>query len=85
MQYQPNYVDLVVGQRIATLRKSAGIEPPELADRLGVSPQLLASVERGHRRAGARMLSDLADLLQLPVLAFFGADYETMTAKPTVH
>jgi len=85
MRNQANHVDLAVGRRIASLRKSAGIEPPELANRLGVSPQLLASIERGHHRAGARMLSDLADLLQLPVLAFFGAEFETSVARSTVH
>lgn len=51
---------IIIGQRIAELRKNKGLTQAELADRIGVSHQAVSQWERGET---------LPDILTLPALA----------------
>ena len=62
---------IIIGQRIAELRKNKGLTQAELADRIGVSHQAVSQWERSET---------LPDILTLPALAeIFGARSRLIT------
>ena len=65
----------MLGARIAALRKSAGWNQGELAQRLGVSPSAVGMYEQGRREPGAALLVELARQFGVTV------DY-LLTGKP---
>ena len=53
---------MMLGQRIAALRKQAGMNQKELAARLGISPSAVGMYEQGRREPSAEKLVELARL-----------------------
>lgn len=52
-----------LGQRIADLRKDAGLTQAQLAEKVGVSQQIIASYENGRRNFPVARLLELAEAL----------------------
>jgi len=63
-----------LGQRIAEVRKEAGLTQVEVAGRLGVSQQTINGFERGRRRVAVSTLLDLARMLDCSVEDLVAAD-----------
>ncbi|MFF2014976.1 helix-turn-helix domain-containing protein [Paenibacillus sp. NPDC058177] len=49
---------------IRELRKKKGIPGTKVASKLGISPQYYYDIERGKKKLSAKMVSDLADILE---------------------
>ncbi len=64
----------LVGDRVRTARKAAGISRRELSERSGVSPRYLAQLEGGTGNVTIGILKRIALALSLPVEIFVGAD-----------
>ena len=52
-----------LGQRIADLRKDADLTQAQLANKVGVSQQIIASYENGKRNFPVARLLEVADVL----------------------
>lgn len=57
----------MLGARIATLRKAAGWNQAELAQRLRISPSAVGMYEQGRREPSADMLVQIARVLNVSV------------------
>lgn len=68
---QPNWVDVVVGANARNLRRRAQMDLVQVADKIGVSVDVLASCESGSSRFQAMQLYRLSRLLGVRVDAFF--------------
>jgi transcriptional regulator with XRE-family HTH domain len=66
-----NPVDLHVGHRIRSRRKSLGMSQSELAARLGLTFQQIQKYERGSNRVSASKLYETARALNVPLTDFF--------------
>jgi transcriptional regulator with XRE-family HTH domain len=66
-------VDLAggIGRRLAAHRTRRGIRIAELAREVGVTPSLISQIERGQSRPSVSTLFALAQVLDVPVDAFF--------------
>jgi transcriptional regulator with XRE-family HTH domain len=67
----PLPVDILVGQNIRIFRLQAGWSQAELGYRIGVTFQQVQKYENGVNRVGAGRLSQVADVLRIPILALF--------------
>lgn len=63
-----------LGERVATLRKEQGMTQVQLAERLDITQQMVASYEVGRRRIPVSMLLPLAKALSVPVEIVLGVD-----------
>jgi transcriptional regulator with XRE-family HTH domain len=68
---KPDPIDIEVGQRIRIQRLAAGLSQSELADRIGVTFQQVQKYEKGANRVGAGRLTQIANVLNVPVSSFF--------------
>ncbi|MBB5765381.1 helix-turn-helix domain-containing protein [Methylorubrum thiocyanatum] len=68
---QTTEADRIVGLRITTLRKARGLSQTALGTAVGVTFQQVQKYEKGLNRVGAGRLSEIAQLLEVPVSAFF--------------
>lgn len=68
---RPSATDVIVGQRIRTFRKAAGMSQTELANQVGITFQQLQKYEKGTNRVGAGRLPHIAKALDVPVTSFF--------------
>jgi transcriptional regulator with XRE-family HTH domain len=71
MKPQPHPNDVLVGANLRLLRQAAHISQTELAAKLGVTFQQVQKYERGSNRLGAGRLLIVANLLKVPVGAFY--------------
>lgn len=62
----------VLGSRVAHLRKELGLTQVQLAEKLGISQQMVASYEVGRRRIPVSMLPSLAHALKVQTDALLG-------------
>lgn len=53
-----------VGNYIAERRKKAGLSQPELADRLGVTPETISRMESGKITLSVERIREFAEILQ---------------------
>ncbi len=60
-----------IGRRLAAHRTRRGIRIAELAREVGVTPSLISQIERGQSRPSVSTLFALAQVLDVPVDAFF--------------
>lgn len=67
-----------LGQRIADLRKDAGLTQAQLAEKVGVSQQIIASYENGRRNFPVARLLELAEALGVQA-------GELLTGKQELH
>ena len=63
---RPSATDVIVGQRIRTFRKAAGMSQTELADQVGITFQQLQKYEKGTNRVAAGRLPHIARRLMFP-------------------
>ena len=62
-------VDILFGQRLSELRRSAGVSTLSFAFQLGISPQELDDIEQGNSRATPQVLEQAARALGVPITA----------------
>lgn len=67
----PNHVDLHVGARVRTRRKSLNMSQQELADKISLTFQQVQKYERGSNRISASKLYQIAQALGCKIDHFF--------------
>jgi transcriptional regulator with XRE-family HTH domain len=67
----PMPTDIIVGQNIRICRLQQGFSQTELGRRIGVTFQQVQKYEKGTNRVGASRLTQIADVLGVPLLALF--------------
>jgi transcriptional regulator with XRE-family HTH domain len=68
----PHPNDVIVGQNIRLHRIAAKMAQTELGQKLGVTFQQVQKYEKGTNRVGAGRLQIIAEVLNVPVTAFYG-------------
>ena len=71
-----------LGQRIAALRQQAGMSQAQLADRLGLKQQALATYETATRRLPASFIVPLAEIFDVPLDELLGVEAPTRKRGP---
>lgn len=71
MTRSPSQRDERVGRRVRSLRLQRGMSQTQLGERLGLTFQQVQKYEKGTNRIGAGRLQDIAEILAVPVTAFF--------------
>ena len=69
---KPHPVDVQVGKRILLRRKMIGMSQGTLGTALGITFQQVQKYEKGTNRVGSSRLSNIAQILGVPVSYFFG-------------
>lgn len=64
-------VDKNLGQRVAALRRLAGLTQAGLAERIGVSTETISRIERGVALPGLNRVEEIAATLKVPVSDLF--------------
>ena len=75
----PMPIDVLVGQNIRICRLQQKFSQTELGRRIGVTFQQVQKYEKGANRVGASRLSQIAEVLGVPLLALFDG---SATAAP---
>jgi transcriptional regulator with XRE-family HTH domain len=79
----PNPVDVHVGARVRTRRLLIGMNQETLARALGLTFQQVQKYEGGANRVSASRLSQIAEILGVPISYFFN-DLEPEGAEPSL-
>src|ERR1043166_9445187 len=64
--------DVEIGRKIRALRLQRGLSQSGLADGIGLTFQQVQKYEKGTNRVSAGRLQQIADILNTPVMFFFG-------------
>src|SRR4051812_12131964 len=64
--------DIEIGRKIRALRLERGLSQAGLADGIGLTFQQVQKYEKGTNRVSAGRLQQIADMLNTPVMFFFG-------------
>src|SRR5712691_3129871 len=80
----PNPVDVHVGARVRTRRLLIGMNQETLARALGLTFQQVQKYEGGANRVSASRLSQIAEILGVPISHFF-SDLDPDGAEPSAH
>ena len=64
--------DIEIGRKIRALRLERGLSQSGLADGIGLTFQQVQKYEKGANRVSAGRLQQIADILNVPVMFFFG-------------
>lgn len=67
----PHHVDIYVGGRVRTARKTRGVSQESLAEALGLTFQQIQKYERGTNRISASKMYETAQFLGLPIDYFY--------------
>ncbi len=67
----PLPIDVLVGQNIRICRLQKGLSQGELGRRIGVTFQQVQKYEKGANRVGASRLTQIADVLGVPIPTLF--------------
>lgn len=67
----PNPIDKHVGSRVRMRRMMLGMSQEKLGDALALTFQQVQKYEKGTNRIGASRLSQISNILQVPVAFFF--------------
>jgi transcriptional regulator with XRE-family HTH domain len=77
-------IDILLGRSISEQRLKSGISQEELARKLGLSVQTVAAFELGARRASAKQLFEIAEVLDLKIERLFDdLEGEPVESKPS--
>lgn len=71
---EPHPIDLHVGRTIAEQRRRQGLSQTQVANAVGVTFQQMQKYEKGSNRVSASRLHQIAEVLALPVSAFFPSE-----------
>ena len=74
----------ILGSRITKFRKEAGHTQKQLADKLGISQQLMANYELGQRRIHALLLIQLAKALYVSIDDLLGINKNKPGPMPKI-
>jgi transcriptional regulator with XRE-family HTH domain len=75
-------IDILVGQNIRICRLQQRFSQTELGRRIGVTFQQVQKYEKGANRVGASRLSQIAEVLNVPLVALFdGSSTATQQAE----
>lgn len=69
---EPSVLDAKIGANIRLFRKAAGLSQTELGDAVGLRFQQIQKYETGTNRVYASRLKEIADALNVSVLALYG-------------
>jgi len=61
----------MIGNRIGELRKQKGLTQEKLAEKMGVSPKYLSSIERGKENPTLDMIINLAQSMNIEIAELF--------------
>lgn len=64
--------DVEIGRKIRALRLERGLSQSNLADGIGLTFQQVQKYEKGTNRVSAGRLQRIADMLNIPVMFFYG-------------
>ena len=64
--------DIEIGRKIRALRLERGLSQSGLADGIGLTFQQVQKYEKGANRVSAGRLQQIADILNVPVVFFYG-------------
>ncbi len=81
-----NSIDTLLGNSISNRRKLHCMSQEELAGRLGLSKYTIDDFERGTRRASAKQLFEIAEVLEIQIEGFFSTDdsFEPRGCEPSL-
>jgi transcriptional regulator with XRE-family HTH domain len=68
---RPTPIDVLIGQNIRICRLQRRLSQSELGQRIGVSFQQVQKYENGANRVGAGRLTQVANVLEVPLLSLF--------------
>lgn len=71
----------LIGIRIKNLRQSRGLSQEGLAEKTGISPKYLSSIERGKENPTLDTLLKLANSLNVEIFEIFNISHEGKSAK----
>ena len=71
----------LVGRQIQIARKRKGLTQEEVAERIGITPKYLSSIERGQANPTLDLIMNLAESIKVPVGDFFDVA-EEMKDRP---
>jgi transcriptional regulator with XRE-family HTH domain len=81
----PHPNDVLVGANLRLHRNAAHVSQTEMAEHLGVTFQQVQKYEKGTNRLGAGRLLIVANLLKVPITAFYeGAKGATAQTNPPI-
>jgi transcriptional regulator with XRE-family HTH domain len=80
MPRRPDPIDILIGRNIRIYRLSKQMSQAELGNGLGVTFQQVQKYEKGANRVGGARLFRLAQILDVPVQAFFKGASQTQAA-----
>ena len=78
----PLPVDVLVGQNIHICRLQRDMSQSELGNRIGVTFQQVQKYEKGANRVGASRLSQIADVLEVPLSTLFEGSAQVSHTPP---
>ena len=78
----PLPIDVLVGQNIRICRLQKGLSQGELGRRIGVTFQQVQKYEKGANRVGASRLTQIADVLGVPIPTLFDGAPSVGQAPP---
>src|ERR1700751_6321773 len=78
----PLPIDVLVGQNIRICRLQKGLSQGELGRRIGVTFQQVKKYEKGPNRVGASRLTQIADVLGVPIPTLFAGAPSVGQAPP---
>jgi transcriptional regulator with XRE-family HTH domain len=78
----PLPIDVLVGQNIRICRLQKGLSQGELGRRIGVTFQQVQKYEKGANRVGASRLTQIADVLGVPIPTLFDGAPSVGQASP---
>ena len=78
----PLPIDVLVGQNIRICRLQKGLSQGELGRRIGVTFQQVQKYEKGANRVGASRLTQIADVLAVPIPTLFDGAPTVASAPP---
>ena len=70
-----------LGNRVRSLRRSAGLTQAELAEQVGISASFLGHIERGTRVLSVDTLTALCDALYVTADELLGMEYAALSAQ----
>ena len=79
----PLPIDVLVGQNIRICRLQKGLSQGELGRRIGVTFQQVQKYEKGANRVGASRLTQIADVLGVPIPTLFDGAPSAGQASPS--
>ena len=79
---KPDPVDIHVGRKIREARVLKDLSQTALATKVGITFQQLQKYENAHNRVSCSRLYAIAQVLEVPVQAFFAGASDTMHQEP---